>query len=393
MKKIILILIACYTLLTANAQSFNPPVKNPFNLMPTGCFSYPHFADMDNDGDFDAFDYNACTKNNIVSVSYQENTSTNTTPSFGTLQLNPFGLGEVYYYKQFMVDLDGDGDYDMVLSGGHVDPRMWWVVNWFLLYYENTGSKTSAQFTAPVTNPFGITMGGNQGGMASFVDLDDDGDMDMLTGNGVDFYYYKNTGSKTNPNFASGQPQPFGLTGAGSYSEPEFFDVDGDGDFDMMTGSYAGDFYYYENTGTKTAPAFAASALNPFGLTNLPTGNTNLTFADLDIDGDDDIMVGDNNGDHYYFENTSSIGVTESTLNAEGNLFPNPAHDFVNVALTGQYQHVIIEVISLSGQLILQDNFASSENIQLNIAELKAGIYFVKIITEHKTGLQKLVKE
>ena len=78
-------------------------------------------------------------------------------------------------------------------------------------------------------------------------------------------------------------------------------------------------------------------------------------------------------------------------LNAEVKLFPNPANNIVNLELSEQYQNVNIEVTSLSGQLVFQNIFASSENIQLNVAEFETGVYFVKIVTENKTGLKKLV--
>jgi hypothetical protein len=142
--------------------------------------------------------------------------------------------------------------------------------------------------------------------------MDNDGDLDIFIGSGYsgDISYFQNTGTATMPAFAAPQVNPFGLQGSTSYqSAPVLVDLDSDGDLDMMVAEYYGAFRYFENTGTNTAPAFAAPVANPFGL---PPANYSLDFvglsgADMDADGDVDLLMSTYGGDLLYFENTTPI--------------------------------------------------------------------------------------
>ena len=89
-------------------------------------------------------------------------------------------------------------------------------------------------------------------------------------------------------------PTPFSLTDMGTYSALSFADLDNDGDQDMIAGETGGDIYYFRNTGTASAPSFAAKTTNPYSLTTLSSlgGYSQPCFVDLDHDLDYDLMVG-----------------------------------------------------------------------------------------------------
>ena len=153
------------------------------------------------------------------------------------------------------------------------------------VYFQNTGSSTAPAFATSTSNPFGITDVGYNASPV-FADLDGDGDLDSFIGeyNG-NTVYFDNTGSSSAPAFAASTSNPFGITDVGRYANPVFADLDGDGDLDAFIGNYYGQTVYFQNTGSSAAPAFAASSSNPFGITGV-SSYASPVFADLDGDGD-----------------------------------------------------------------------------------------------------------
>ncbi len=166
-------------------------------------------------------------------------------------------------------------------------------------------------FATEVENPFGLTDIGSTS-RPTFADLDNDGDLDMISGDRYsDFFYFENTGTATAPAFAAPEDNLFDFTGTGDITSPTFLDLDNDGDLDMLSGEKKGSFFYFENTGTSTAPAFATPEENPFGFTSIG-GYSTPTFADLDNDGDLDMLAGIYFGNFYYFENIANNAPTVS---------------------------------------------------------------------------------
>ncbi len=285
-----------------NVPSFAAPVQNPFGLTGVTYGGIAAFADLDGDGDLDGLsgEYGGNFK-------YFENTGTANSPAFALPVENPFGLTATYFFSfPVFADLDGDGDMD-ILSGEAGDIYD----NANLQYFVNTGTANSPAFALPVENPFGLTATYYFSYPAS-ADLDGDGDLDFLVGEYyANFQYFQNTGTANSPAFAVPVQNPFGLI-ASAYmlSIPAFADLDGDGDMDILVGENGdydtgvANYYYFQNTGTANAPAFAAPVQNPFGLT-AGYGFSFLTSADLDGDGDMDLLASDGSGNTQYYENTT----------------------------------------------------------------------------------------
>src|SRR4028118_1318981 len=273
---------------SASNPVFAAPTTNDFGLTNVGLFAAPTFAGIGGDGDLDAF-----VGELFGNIFFYRNTGSATNPVFAAPTTNPFGLTAVGYDpKPTLVDIDGDGDLDAFVGNADGDT----------LFYRNTGSASNLVFAAPTTNDFGLT---NVGLDASptFADIDDDGDLDAFVGELFgDTLFYRNTGSASNPVFAAPTTNDFGLTNVGLDASPTFADIDDDGDLDAFVGELFGNTLFYRNTGSASNPVFAAPTTNNFGLTDVGY-LASPTLADIDGDGDLDAFVGNIGGNTVFFEN------------------------------------------------------------------------------------------
>ena len=295
--------------------SFSGPYTGVYNLPPgVSAPASPVFVDIDNDGDQDLFlgiesvpSSPFDTGRVATPVFYLKNHGTATNPEFGTVAQNPFGLQSVANGgTPAFADIDNDGDFDAFIGNGVGTT----------VYFENTGTSTNPSFASGIVNAFGLSTLGTSANLTAgtawvaptFADIDNDGDLDAFIGaDDGHVYYFPNNGSKTSPQFGSAQASAFGISAIGdTYAKPAFFDVEGDGDLDLFIGAGHGSTGFYQNTGTASAPQFLPSAdtdpaaVNLFGLTNVG-GNAAPTFADLNGDGTTDALLGSSSGGLWFY--------------------------------------------------------------------------------------------
>ncbi len=290
---------------TATSPSFAPPSSDPFGLASVSGAASPAFADIDGDGDLDAF-----VGTDAGDVVFARNVGNATSPAFGSPSTNPFGLANVgTYATPSFADLDGDGDLDALVEND----------DGVSTFFRNTGTAHSPAFAAGVTYPFGITYAG-AGAAAAWGDIDGDGDLDLLVGNSSGHsYLFRNVQSaQPAPLFAPVQLNPYGLTTANPQT-PRFADIDGDGDVDAFLSDGSGATFFFRNTGNLASPAFAAASSNPFGLSSVSSAHV-VTFADVDGDGDLDALAGGTSGSTYLFRNTGTA-VSPAFVFASANPF------------------------------------------------------------------------
>lgn len=274
---------------------------------------YPSFADLDEDGDMDLILSEYYSER--LSLIYHENDNNAFTnlgaPPMITLPIN-FETNE----DPKFIDIDGDGDLDM-----YVDAKTYYGED---RIYENIGDNSEPELKLSTLDKFGLPKPSFYETEA-FVDIDNDGDLDMFT---LTYYegskFYKNIGTSTEPEFELQveSNNPLSTVFADGYiNDLAFTDLDGDGDFDAILGQeYATPtLNVLKNTGTKEEPAFVEESYtsNPFeGISDDPL---NIEFADLDNDGDQDLIFGIINKDakstgaFLLFKNIS----TETEINFE----------------------------------------------------------------------------
>jgi len=272
--------------------------------------STPVFADIDADGDFDFF-------TGIITgeIAFYQNIGSDTTPVFGLttnkwqdLLIFSFGaaLGKNQRHGANAIDFaDIDGDRDLDFFYGDLFHRG-------VYFFRNEGGPDNPKVAItdtlfPRASPV-QTFGYN---VPRFADIDSDGDMDffaaVLQQNRNNFIFYKNSGTATVPNFQPATTDFLTMIDAGSNSAPAFADIDADGDQDLFIGNLDGEISFYENTGTATAPAFRWVADNLQNIQPNLHFSATPAFTDIDADGDLDLFAGSAFGRIVFYENQGSL--------------------------------------------------------------------------------------
>ncbi|WP_420457192.1 FG-GAP-like repeat-containing protein [Rubrivirga sp.] len=300
--------------LTLASERF--PVGQPLT---SGGYNAPTYGDTDGDGDLDlvvgvqrglCFQSQTAVSNLIAF----ENAGT---PSAPDLQLVTDRLIESLDLGSrstaALADLDADGDLDLVLAN-EVDPDDTSRAN--LVRYENVGTAAVPSFRLADADWLGLAY--DYGAYAPvFGDLDGDGDLDLLVGgfNGR-FAFLRNTGTASAPAYERVDDRFQGVD-TGQYARGALADLDGDGDLDLLGGGSSGRVRLYRNQGTTALPVFGtapngapsdedAAFQAAIGIPDRVGGDAAPALADLDGDGDLDLLLGTAEGAVLTFQNVGT---------------------------------------------------------------------------------------
>jgi hypothetical protein len=222
-------------------------------------------------------------------------------------------------------DRDGDGDQELIM--GDIS-----CTNVF--YTDNQGSPSNAHIgdTTILYPNYPNKASTNIIKLNSFpctfnLDVDNDGFKDLIASpnaiagseNYQSVWYYKNASVTPTVNFVF-QKKNFlqeDMIELGEGAYPVLFDADADGKKDLIVGNlgyYIGStnkskLAYYKNIGSASAPSFSLITKDYQNLSSYNIYSMAPTFGDLDNDGDKDLIIGDNNGQLHYFENTAAFGM------------------------------------------------------------------------------------
>jgi hypothetical protein len=187
-------------------------------------------------------------------------------------------------------DLDGDGDLDVLV--GRSQGNAW--------AYENGGWNDLPSWqrkTAWDTPDIGAYAA------PELADIDYDGDLDLVVGNsGGDVRVYQNTGSAVSPVWT--RNKAWEIRTRSQYAVPRAAFLDDDGDLDLLVGTRFDGVKAYKNSGTALSPKWSYEPA-----WNGPSvgERTTVSLADMDEDGDVDLMLGDRAGDVLGYLNAGSV--------------------------------------------------------------------------------------
>ena len=125
----------------------------------------------------------------------------------------------------------------------------------------------------------------------------------------------------------------------------------------------------------------------PFSVSLSQYYGMNIYIAWKHNSHDDNILAID---DLCVSENSTSL-VVENLPDLAGSIYPNPATDFVNVQFDiGKYHHAHLQMVNNSGQ-VMYSSVLSTFNHRIDLTNIAAGIYFVKIMTDEGNMVRKVV--
>ncbi|TET49913.1 MAG: VCBS repeat-containing protein [Anaerolineales bacterium] len=237
-------------------------------------------GDLDNDGDLDILSASTFAADYEI-VAWQNDR----TPFEGTWTSNDAGSATASIYGVALGDLDNDGDLDAV-SVGNLDAESEIVV------WENDGTPFSDTWptndaATSYTSVWEVALG----------DLDNDGDLDMAVvrddGGSDEVLVLQNNGS---PFAGSWTANDVGDSTA-DVNTVALGDLDNDGDLDIVTGSESGEDYEIIAWLNDTSPFTGTWSSNDVGASLASMAS--LALGDLDNDGDLDIVSGGNVQEDY----------------------------------------------------------------------------------------------
>ena len=285
------------------------PAPNPaaFQIFPNA-----FLADINFDGNKDLLISSNADDNVLNSIDFSNtakvysNLGTNTQPDFTGnsvpfLQNEMLDLGENIY--PVFADYDSDGDYDLFVGNRGQITQNGFAASIFL--FENTGGKFTPAFELVDDDFLGLKSQNLRNIKIQFADIDGNGQQDLIyqsttTNSETKLQYRLNQG-----NFSFTNAEDIAIT-IGENDNAYFYDVNKNGNVDLLLGTRFGALNLYVNKGNFI---FEDVIQNYAGITaNFEALNPNILITDLDNNGEQELIKTDISG---------QISILSGTINAD----------------------------------------------------------------------------
>lgn len=218
-------------------------------------------ADVDGDGDLDAIGAGGPTNG----VFWYDNTAGDGS-AWTTRSVDTFASGGI---RAIAGDIDGDADTDLVAISSFGDDVTW---------FENTNGIGTSWTSTSISTTF------DGPGSFGLADIDGDGDLDVVVGTGNDatLAWHENQNGD-----GSSWAATIIKVGSPQVGRVILYDMDRDGDIDVVWTRASYNLYWYENTAGDGSAWTERTVAT--GITGSPSS---VAVADGDGDGDPDLLVG-----------------------------------------------------------------------------------------------------
>ena len=321
---------------------------------------------------------------------------------FGT----PATFGDVQDFKAQLADIDRNGHYDFAAAAfpysfaAFENPapdfhEAWRPRDDLLAPFVYDSSRDTTYFDSNIA------------------DLDGDGDPDLLvaeiyfTGADSGKAHYRFFENRLSSNSVSWKQRDDWQAGLGEITYPigysldlhgNFADLDSDGDADLVFGTRRGGLLYYENIGSFAAPSWQ---LRSEVFAEIDIGvYASPAFGDFDFDGRVDLFLGNLTGEVFFFRNETTIGLEERQIEPPRFLrlhqnYPNPFNAGTIIAYDlPQASHVQLIIYDLLGRqvakLVDAEAAAGSHHVLWDADEVASGVYFCELRVGKKVARQKM---
>ena len=85
------------------------------------------------------------------------------------------------------------------------------------------------------------------------------------------------------------------------------------------------------------------------------------------------------------FDISLITGIEKLAFKTNSSIFPNPTSSKITVTPTKGNNFKFLQVFSVNGAIVIEENLAKNDFFTLDVSALKCGIYLLKLITNNGT--------